>query len=310
MDLPRPERELDLEREKIIEQFRDCAMHHSRFLGQDKLSPAQEIQLQKLATYYVPYRYESGLADLEEAGRKIIAIDAKDWRSKEPLERYATLHKQRAMDLEHFTHGFLKAAGVTQIPNQLRLDVGTGSSFFVDYMSHLEQQREDWNGEVWFGVDIPESKSAVTQSTRYDRDTNPAFFEFKAGEKLPEFLSTPYYKEPVGLTTLNYVLHHVDERQIDGLIDNIYERTAPGGYVLILEDNIGEYQVDPFKKAFVKAQDDFFYPDFPGNQKTMHEWSMLMQKHGFEIVRHGDAAMYNSAGIMTRDAVILARKPL
>ena len=71
MNLPRSEPELAKERQEIIRQFHNCAMHHSRFLGKDELRRVEKVQLEDLATLYTPYRHTTGLAELEKTRKTI-----------------------------------------------------------------------------------------------------------------------------------------------------------------------------------------------------------------------------------------------
>ncbi len=304
-----PERELDLER--VQSQLMDCAMHHTRFMQQGKLTHSQQLDLEKLSELYLDYRRETKLDEIEPAGRRIFAIDQSEWRSKTPLQRYVTLHSQRAGEMERMLEMILKNAGPSSREPRFGLDVGAGSCFFIEHMTQKGNQ-------MWFGVNIEGSKSPITQDQFCDRDLLGTFKEFKAGDPLPffgdptrpkDYIPPPGQRLKFDIATLFYVLHHVPEEQVDALLKQTYDQLEPGGKIVVVEDNVGEFQVIPERMAFVKAMDDFFYPDFPGNQQPTVYWIDKLEKAGFRFRNAGDLAVFNSAGIRTYDNFIVMEKP-
>ncbi len=297
---------LELELSRIKEQFIDCAMHHSTFINKPELEHRDRINIEKLAALYHAYRHDTGLTKIEAAGNKIIIPNIEDWRSKAPLERYEVVSRERALCQAGVLDQFINMNGL-KIPGENRIDVGAGSGMFFDYMNF--QEREGGTGKKWFGIDVPdEPRAKLINGTYMDRrGIGPEFREYPLGGELP------FGNMKFGLATIFYTLHHVDKESLNpgnqqSLLHQLYARMENGGYLFVLEDHIGEYKSDIFKHAYIKEQDRVFYPNSPGEQRTMHSWSMLLEAHGFKVQMHGDAALYNSIGIRTMDAIILAKK--
>lgn len=243
------------------------------------------------------------------------ALSAEEYREKSSFERYMQLHKERALDLMQMYQGVSVALGIPEDVDGL--DIGCGSGFFMHSMDYIQKARG--SKESWYGVDVEGSKSPITNNTRIDRDRLPTFREFKAGKALPIFRdpNAKFMDKVRGrdqlkfdVATMFYVLHHIAEDQLDDVIKQTYDQLKPGGKLVILEDHVGMDAVEPKRMKFIKAMDNFFYPDFPGNQKPVTEWVERLVKAGFKERQLGEASYYNSIGIRTDDALIVMEKPL
>lgn len=319
-------------RERKLDEWKECITRllcRSLLLPEEsKLTHAQTQKIESLAKTYSEYckGLDSDIKDGNSPTNKIQELiddtpqmtQRPDWQSLPAEKRYFNNHLQRSHML---TLQFIKvlkewherckkfALPDPHIPLGPCMDIGAGSGLFSISMVMCVNTigiPNMYNNE-WFSIDIPEGRNKKLDGTGVDRRTLKTLKEYEAYEAFPDF--PPHTKGGYAIATLNHVLHHVPDDQLDPFLDKVAGQIQQGGLVYITEDFIGTDKVDPTKERFIKQFDDLFYPGHTGRQRSTSDWIAILAKHGLHMEFQTNDIVYNNlAGLRVKDTVLIARK--